>query len=72
MVAHTVREAGADQCAGQVLALGYANAAVVEVGAIALARGEQFIAQGIENHAVYGLALVEQRDGYAEMGMPRR
>src|SRR6185312_15209975 len=62
------REAGGDHRAAQVLAFAHAHAAIVEVGAVALAGGVQLVAQRVEYHRVDRHALFQQRDRHAEVG----
>src|SRR5690606_8394680 len=56
------RGAGDEHGAGQVFALGDANALVVELGAGAARGDEQFVAQRVEDHAVQRLGAFAQGD----------
>ena len=61
------RESGAQDRAGKALAIAHAHAPVVEKGAVALARGEQLVAQRIVDHAVDEVAMIHETDRHREM-----
>src|SRR5690349_535947 len=67
MLALAIRKAGADQRALQRLALAHADAAVVEERAVALAGGENFVAQRIVDHSVDQIAVIAKTDRHAEV-----
>ena len=58
-------KASGNHRAFESLAFADANAAIVEKGAVALARGEQFVAEGIEYDTMGRLASFDERNGHA-------
>src|SRR5690606_20289992 len=65
-----VREAGSQQGAVEILALGDADAAAIELGAVAAAGGPKLLAHGIVDHRYLQPAPMTQGDGDGEVGHP--
>ena len=63
----TRRGAGDDQGAGQILAVGDPDFAVIEQGAFALAGGEQLVLDRVVDDRLDRLAVFHQCDGHAVM-----